>query len=34
MALDMLHRLNTAQEEIAEVLISKKQVIPSMRQVQ
>jgi len=33
MALDMLHRLNTAHEEIVEVLLSKKQVIPSMRQV-
>ncbi|KAL5236694.1 hypothetical protein ACI65C_004104 [Semiaphis heraclei] len=31
MALDMLHRLNTAHEEIVEVLLSKKQVIPSMR---
>ncbi|KAL4127376.1 hypothetical protein QTP88_011549 [Uroleucon formosanum] len=30
-ALDMLHRLNTAHEEIVEVLLSKKQVIPSMR---
>ncbi|XP_025405563.1 regulator of MON1-CCZ1 complex [Sipha flava] len=31
MALDMLHRLNTAHEEITEVLLSKKQIIPAMR---
>lgn len=32
LSLDMLHRLNTAHEEIVEVLLSKKQVIPAMRQ--
>ncbi|VVC27360.1 Hypothetical protein CINCED_3A024239 [Cinara cedri] len=31
LALDMLHRLNSAHEEIVEVLLSKKQLIPAMR---
>ncbi|XP_054280690.1 regulator of MON1-CCZ1 complex-like [Macrosteles quadrilineatus] len=31
LALDMLHRLNTASQEITEVLLSKHQILPALR---
>lgn len=33
LALDMLKRLNTANEEIIEVLLSKRQLLPALRYV-
>jgi regulator of MON1-CCZ1 complex len=31
LALDMLKRVSTANEEIVEVLLSKKQILPALR---
>jgi len=33
LALDMLKRLNTANEEIIEVLLSKRQLLPALRYI-